>query len=260
MLLSQLPASAIVSVVQFSKNDPDFPIQVQLDPYYNTLDSQGNFVSGDGNSSVFLGQVKEGNLVADLSARYYDSDPLRPGTNGLINSDLPWNRADPDTPEPGWLVRFGLDADGVGIFTHTYDSGGGVMKQAPASYISFKMKSPDQVIYQTASLILEDTVGVTPATIWAVASDENFLVTHLASSTFSSEDGHQLRWDWNNLSIGSEGLEIRVYGILGADEGYFGVGNLVTTYEPPPVPEPTTPLLAGLASLALVTRRKRRSA
>jgi hypothetical protein len=225
VLLLVLPqaASAITSVVQFAKNDPDFPMQVRLDPFYNQLDSNGNFVSGDGNSSVFLGQVVEGDLVADLSARYYDSDPLRPGTNGLINSDLPWNRADPDTPEPGWLVRFGLDADAVGVFTHTYDSGGGVMQTTPASYVSFKIRSADQVIYETASLILTDTVNVTPSTVWAVASDENFQITRLATTAFSNDDGHELRWDWSNLAIGSAGLEIRVYGILGADEGYFGV-------------------------------------
>jgi hypothetical protein len=120
------------------------------------------------------------------------------------------------------------------------------------------MKSPETVVYQSASLILEDTVGVTPTTVWAVASDENFQVVRVAAATFSSEDGHQLVWNWDALTISSAGLEIRVYGILGADEGYFGVGSVMTVYEPTPLPEPSTTCLVGLVALGLANRRKRR--
>ncbi|MEI6537096.1 MAG: hypothetical protein WCN98_17275 [Verrucomicrobiaceae bacterium] len=246
--IGAIEARAATSIVQFAKNDPDFPLQSYLDPFYN-----------DGNSTVFLGQVKAGEITAELSARYYDSDPLRPGTNGLINSDLPWNRADPDVPEPGYLVRFGLQPDGVGNPNHTHDPGGTEEKVVPASYITFRVKSPESVIYDSASLVIQDTRGVTPSRVWAVASDENYLVTRVAAATFTADEGHELRWEWSDLELTSSGLEIRVYGITGADEGYFSVGPLTIITGPPPVPEPSVSVFLGLTSLALVTARRRRS-
>ncbi len=245
-LLMPWKAMAITSLIDFAKNDSETSLRTYLDPYYN-----------DGNSTVFEGQVKEGELSAALSARYYDSDPLRPGTNGLINSDLPWNRADPDTPEPGWLVRFGLNPDSVGVFTHSFNDGTGI-KQVDASYISFKIQSPEKVIYESASLVIDDTSNVTPSDVWAVASDENFQTTRLATRSFSAGEGHTLTWHWDELTIGSEGLEIRVYGIQGADEGYFNVASLVVGYNPLPLPEPSISCLLGLAALGLVNGRKRR--
>ena len=248
LLLSSIRSLAVTSLIEFRISDPDFPLQSHPDPYYN-----------DGNSTIFTGQTMEGDVSGELSARYYDSDALRPGTNGLINSDLPWNRADPDTPQPGWLVRFGLNPDEVGVFEHTYDKGKATEGKVPASYISFKLKSAESVIYQTASLVIDNMVGVTPSEVWAVASDENFLVTRLPQATIKSDGGTKIEWDWTDLGIGDDGLEIRVYGLQGADEGYFGVGSVITTYDPPPVPEPSTSLFMGLTAMTLVTLRKRRA-
>ena len=246
LLLAPWKAMAITSVIQFDKNDPLTPIQSYPDPYYN-----------DGNSTVFEGQTKEGDLSATLSARHYDSDPLRPGTTGLINSDLPWNRADPEVPEPGWLVRFGLNPDAIGVLTHTY-SEDGFSKTVPASYISFKINSPETVIYETASLVIDETQGVTPTNVWAIASDDAFSTVRLATSSYSTQHGVKMVWEWDNLEIGGKGMEIRVYGIQGADEGYFVIGSLTTTYNPPPVPEPSISCLLGLAVLGLVNGRRRR--
>ncbi len=242
-LLIPWNAMAITSLIDFPQNDSLTPLNSYLDPYYN-----------DGNSTVFESQVSEEGLSATLSARYYDSDPLRPGTNGLINRDLPWNRANPDTPEPGWLIRFGLNPDQVGVFTHTYTEGG-ISKTVPASYISFKITSPETVVYENVSLVIDEMMNVTPSNAWAVASDENFQTVRLATETFDNEAGHALAWDWDKLTITSAGLEIRIYGIQGADEGSFRF----TTNAPPPLPEPSISCLLGLAALGLVNGRKRRS-
>jgi hypothetical protein len=246
-LLIPWNAMAITSLVQFAKNDSQIPLESELDPFYN-----------DGNSTVFKGQVKEGDLSATLSARYYDSDPLRPGTNGLINSDLPWNRADPNTPDPGWLIRFGLNPDKIGVFTHTYTEDG-ISKTVDASYISFKMSSPETVIYEGASLTIDKMENVTPSEVWAVVSDENFKNTRVAKVTPGTNGLSKLIWEWDKLEISSKGLEIRVYGLQGADEGFFSVGDITTSYRPPAVPEPSISCLLGLAALGLVNSRRRRS-
>ena len=246
--MTSIRSVAATSIVEFRINDPEFPLLSRPDPFYN-----------DGNSTIFTGQTVEGDVTGELSARYYDSDARRPGTNGLINSDLPWNRSDPDTPQPGWLVRFGLNPDAIGDTNHTYDKGLPTEGKVKASYVSFTLKNPETVIYQTASLVIDNIVGVTPDEVWAIASDQNFLVTRLAGTTIKSDGGTRIEWNWTDLEIGSDGMEIRVYGLQGADEGYFGVGSLITTFDPPPVPEPSSSLFMGLTAMTLITMRKRRS-
>lgn len=238
----------------------DFPktANPHLDPYYNELDANGNRISGDGNSSIFDGAALEGDLTADLSARYYDSDALDPGTTGMLNSDLPWNRKDEDVPEPGWLVRFGLEPDAVGEFYHTHDAGGPDETVVPASYISFHIKSPETVMFETVELAIKDVYGVGPNTIWAATSGTGFTDAKVGNIVFTPEDGYVLNWDWDNLGLVGTDLEVRIYGFIGADEGTFGTGLLTGTYDPPPVPEPSTSLLFGLVALGMITFRKRR--
>ena len=253
MLTTQLAQAATFSV--------DFPrtAKPELDPFYNELDANGNRISGDGNSSVFEGVASEGSVTANMSGRYYDSDALDPGTTGLLNSDLPWNRKDPDVPEPGWLVRFGLEPDAVGSLVHTYNQGGVDETVVPASYISFQLKTPETVLFQNATLEIRDVYGVGPNTIWAATSRNGFTEAIVGNIQFTDDKGYVLSWAWNDLGVLDTGFEIRIYGFIGADEGTFGTGLLTGTYlPPPPVPEPGTSLMLGLVALGVVTFRKRR--
>jgi hypothetical protein len=245
-------ASAATFVVDFPRT-----AQPSLDPYYNTLDAEGNYVSGDGNSSVFAGVATEGTLSAELSARHYDSDALDPGTTGMLDSNLPWNRKDPDVAEPGWLVRFGLEPDSVGSVFHTHDMGGANETVVPASYISFHIKSPEEVVFEDITIQIRDVYGVGPSTIWAATSQDNFTAPQTGNITFNSDDGFELNWVWENLSHLSEGIEVRIYGFIGADEGTFGAAAVGGSYDPPPVPEPTASVLLGLCGLMLAHRRRR---
>ena len=248
-------------IVQAATFSVDFPrtAKPQLDPFYNELDAQGNRISGDGNSSVFDGVATHGNVTADMSGRYYDSDALDPGTTGLLNSDLPWNRKDPDVAEPGWLVRFGLAPDAVGCLVHTYHAGEADEKVVPASYLSFKLHTPETVIFENATMEIRDVYGVGPSTLWAATSRNGFTDAIVGNIQFTDEKGYVLSWTWNNLEILDTDLEIRIYGFVGADEGTFGTGLLSGTYlPPPPVPEPGTSLMLGLVALGVLTFRKRR--
>lgn len=239
----------------------DFPKHAKpaLDPFYNVLDANGNRINGDGNSSVFEGVATEGKVTANMYGRYYDSDALDPGTTGLLNSDLPWNRKDPDVPEPGWLVRFGLPPDSVGELVHTYNPGGADEKVVPASYISFNLHTPETVLFENATLEIRDIYGAGPNTIWAATSKDGFTDAIVGTINFTDDKGYVLSWAWNNLENLDSALEIRVYGFIGADEGTFGTGLLTGTFlPPPPVPEPGTSLLLGLVALGMVTFRKRR--
>ena len=253
LLTSHLAQGATFSV--------DFPktSKPQLDPIYNVLDAEGNRISGDGNSSVFEGVATEGSVTANMSGRYYDSDPLDPGTTGLLNSDLPWNRKDPDVPEPGWLVRFGLAPDAVGSLVHTHNMGGVDETVVPASYISFQMNAPEAVLFQDATLEIRDVYGVGPNTIWAATSRNGFTDAIVGNIQFTDDKGYVLSWTWDNLELLDSEFEIRIYGFIGADEGTFGTGQLNGTYlPPPPVPEPGTSLMLGLVALGAITFRKRR--
>ena len=244
--LLSLGAIGATNIIYFAGNDPNFPPEPRLDDFYN-----------DGNSSIFTGRTTEGTLTADMSARYYDSDPLRPGTTGLINSDLPWNRPDPDTPDPGWVIRFGLNPDSVGSLLHTYDPGGSEEKMVPASYLKFNVRSPERVLFQSTTLQIDQVKGVTPSNIWAVVGDDNFNRIYLGKYTFTASDGNLLQWEWKDLEIDSTGLEIRVYGMLGADEGRFNVRSITLETDIPAVPEPGSVSLAALAALVLLNHRKR---
>lgn len=240
-------------IVEFPNN-----ADAHLDPYYNTLDENGHLIHGDQNSYVFDGVAVEGNVSANLSGRYYDSDPLDPGTMGLLNSDLPWNRTDEDVPQPGWLVRYGLKPDSVGQMIHTHDPGGEDEVVVPASYLSFHVDSPDTVVFSEVSLVIKDIVGVGPSTIWAATSKDNFTDVLTGVQVFSDETGLMISWKWTDLELSGKGFEVRVYGFVGADEGTFGTGLVTGIVDPPPVPETSTALLTGCAAMILVTSRKRR--
>ena len=138
------------------------------DPFYN-----------DVNSTIFFGTTVEGDLTSRMAGYYYDSDPVDPGHNGMMNRGLPWNSEDPDHPIPGWLVRFGLEPDGIGNPVHTYPLPGGGTAEQPASYVSFKVDSPDTVVFEEVGLIIKNIRGAGPAgtgTIWAGTNKDLSLI------------------------------------------------------------------------------------
>ncbi len=198
-------------------------------------------------------------LILNEDGRYYDSDALDPGTTGLLNSDLPWNRKDPDVPEPGWLVRFGLNPDAVRSLVHTYNPGGIDEAVVPASNISFQLHTEETVLSENATLEIRDVYGVGPKTIWAATSRNGFTDAIVGNIQSTDDKGYVLSWTWNSLELLDTGFEMRIYGFIGADEGTFGTGLPTGTYlPPPPVPEPSTSLMVGLVALGVVTFRKRR--
>ncbi|MBP7948791.1 MAG: hypothetical protein KA004_03980 [Verrucomicrobiales bacterium] len=218
------------------------------DPFYN-----------DVNSTIFFGTAVDGDLAARMAGYYYDSDPVDPGHNGLMNRGLPWNSEDPDHPIPGWLIRFGLQSDAVGNPVHTYPLPGGGTAQQPASYISFKVDSPDTVLFEEVGVTINNLQGAGPGQqIWAGTSKDNFATGISPTVVMDPNNGLQMSFGWTNFDYLSEGVELRIYGIIGADEGTFDSANLFGRSTPPPVPEPSGASLLGCLLLGMLTRRSRR--
>jgi hypothetical protein len=78
--------------------------------------------------------------------------------------------------------------------------------------------------------------------------------------TESESEGIDLSITWPSLTVTGEELEIRIYGLKGADYGNYTVGVISGTVLPPPVPEVSSSLLLFLASVGFICRRQRMTA
>lgn len=261
-IANQADASSVFSVVY---GIAGVEVSKEADPYYNVQSGLDNG-EWDGISTVFRTPV---NLVGDtgytlissLYGRHYDSDPTRPGETGLLDrAELPI--ADPN--EPQWILKHGLPPSVVGS-TNSATLVNGVPVIAPASYIALRVDLEDasngeKVVFDAASLQVTGFTNIdSDVQIWA-ASNSNGFATYIVPVITQPEgqDTDVYTFDFTGLNFTSDSLEMRIYGVLGQDQGTFLTAIGSGSFHPAPLPEPSALGLVSL-SLAIVMLRRRRA-
>ena len=131
-----------------------------------------------------------------------------------------------------------------------------------ASYLSLVLHGlPAGTVFQGVNLTFYDTTFIQPSKAWAGTSADGFRAasplkfSHLAGSgSLQANLG-----DFTNHA--PEPLEIRIYGVIGSDEGAFKAVNLTAEalQLPVPVPEPDVRTICTAVGLAALTALRRRS-
>lgn len=233
----------------------------EADPYYNQESGLDNH-QWDGISTIFHAPVTTSNsvnLFSSLSGRFYDSDPTRPGETGLLNRATLTGFT-----TPAWLVKHGLPPSSVG----SQKSGtlvNGQVVEAEASYLSFSVKlaeaaNGEKVQFEGANLTISGFYNMdSDQQIWAASNADNFSVPLIPTITRpDGADTDLYTFDFTGMTFVSDNFEIRVYGVLGQDQGTFGTSIVSGTFVPlDPIPEPGSLLFLGISALGLLMRRKR---
>jgi hypothetical protein len=158
--------------------------------------------------------------------------------------------------QSGWTVSFGFDPDDHGVTTHTAANGG----IWDASYLSFNLQpSATQSLAAQSLTITAPTFLLVDDKAWAAVSTDGFKHFAAVRENFDSLTGNStITIPLNGLKGNmGEPLEVRVYGILGEDEGTFQSASLnAQVFGVAPIPEPSAALLA-LGAVSLTLRRRR---
>jgi hypothetical protein len=228
------------------------PVTSAPDLYYST---GGTVATWDGISRVFSAPVTTSEssfqLTGTLFGRHYDSDPTLPGEWGLLDRKLLTGFED-----PSWLVKHGLPSEAVGNpeFNNVIR---GVEVLQPASYVAFKVASANELLFDEANLTITGLYNVSGAIeLWAATNADGF--TKAIKPTITSVDSETdvYSFDFHSMAHAGKDMEVRVYGILGQDQGTFTSAVLTGTLAPFPVPEPSAAMLLGMLGGAWLIRRK----
>lgn len=234
---------------------------MEPDIYYNQNSAEGGG-PWDRISTIFHAPVttSEGSvtLKSSVYGRNYDSDPAKPGTWGLLNRQTLTGLNDPP-----WLIKHGLAPEFPGS-PESYSFIDGVWTPKPASYLSFEIEvdtnvANEAVLFDAVSLRiagLYNTDGDTD--IWAATNQNNFRgFINPAISAEPGVDSDVYTFDFGAVDLLGKKLEVRIYGVLGQDQGYFGTTTLSGSFSPVPLPEPSMVALGlfGLVGCALKRRR-----
>lgn len=258
--LAATPVEKAVASTQFFVNYGVVGIDItkEADLSYKKPDGSWDEISTVFHAPVFSTDLDSGySFISSLSGWNYDSDPTRTGSTGLLDrAKLPIA----DENEPQWIVKHGLAPSEVGSKVSSTEVNG-ITYHGQASYLSFKFKRDDgeQAVFDNINLALTGFVNIDiDANTWAGTNKDGFTAAIAPDiSQPEGEDTDVYTFDFTGLDFTSEELEIRIYGVLGQDQGTFKT-NIGIIPPPPAVPEPSQLLLTVGALLGLALRRNRR--
>ena len=202
--------------------------------------------------SLAVNTSSDGSVV--ITGRSYAEDGAAVGRYGLLDGTSPKNLA-----TSGFVLRGGLVPNAIGSTLSTFTGVRGVPGVTAASYLSFKMTAPAGTQFTQLTLDISGFDFNLPSRIWAGTSVNNFGQATLA--THSVKGGvTNFSFNFASLTPNSQEMELRVYGLAGADEAQLRdvtingtVGNLTA------VPEPGSAVLLVSATLAACLIRRRRT-
>ena len=234
----------------------------EQDTYYNQTSGLDDG-QWDNISTVFHAPVTTSDgaytLNSSLYGRYYDSDPTKPGETGLLDRATLTGFND-----PAWLIKHGLPPSSVGSLKSGTLVNGNVY-EANASYIAFTIGLPssyggEKVLFDGASLSITGFYNIdSDVQIWAATNGDNFgSVTQPDITQPEGVDTDVYTFDFSTLNFTGDLLEIRVYGVLGQDQGTFTSALAAGKISPPTnIPEPASMLVLGLVAFAGCIVRRR---
>jgi hypothetical protein len=235
------------------------PVTTEPDTYYNVQNPAGDG-EWDKISTIFHSEVSTSDpgvtLTSSLYGRYYDSDPTRIGEWGLLNREVLTGDANPP-----WLVKHGLAPTVVGNPDYNNVIANKAVNTS-ASYVAVKVsadpvENPDGVLFDSASLTITGFYNTdTYVQVWAATNQGDYTQAVTPIVTFNPLfDTDVYTFNFQNLNFIGKDLEIHIFGILGQDEGTFGIMSATGTFTT--IPEPASAsLLVGLAALFGARRRR----
>jgi hypothetical protein len=238
--------SVILAVVVNSTFTAEAASLIHFDPtrpnsYPHALDTTYN----DGESTIYTATSNDLVLTATLSGRDYMQDPLAGEEWGLIDNSTPGNDG-----RPGWIVRQGWESTTLGVPTNNHPDD----PATKAAYLLITLDHQDDVVFDTVDVTIDQPVSTEFIQVWGSTNADGFAdyvvgnVVRLPNEEFMTISFAGLNYD------GTDPLQIRIYGVIGEDDGTFGV-RIATGVTP--VPEPSsTVLLLAMAGL-WASRRKR---
>ncbi len=255
---TQAPAANTILAANFSAEAPG--ITYEADPYYNVATGLSGGV-WDGISTVFHAPVvaTEGNsgdvFTSSFYGRNYDADPCNAGGTGLLNRGT--LTGETDAP---WLLKHGLAPSAVGsLLTGTVISG--KTHIVDSSYLGFNMcNKKGEVMFDSANLSITGFYNVDgDVQIWAATSADGFTHPVIPIIYQDGSDTDVYSFDFTDLAYMAQCLEIRVYGVIGLDQGTFNSSSMSAGVDIPinALPEPGLPLLLTLFGGVLILRRRR---
>lgn len=256
LLDSALQAATTFSVNYSGANT----ITSEPDSHYNTGKNAGAW---DQISTVFHAPVETSDATAyvlssSMFARHYDSDPSRPGDTGLLDRATLTGFNDPP-----WLVKHGLPPRTIGSSTSGTNVNG-LDYDAAASYLAFTVnlngnEPGEKVIFDGLTLQIGDFYNAdTVPELWAGISSDQFqspVVPTIIQLPGAERESYI--FDFSGINALSSTVEIRLYGVIGLDQGTFGSAVIQGNISPLPVPEPGSIMLMGSLALAVSLRRRR---
>ena len=252
-MLGNVSAASVFSVNYSSASQ----ITKEADTYYNTQSGLGDG-QWDQISTIFHAPVTTNDgqvgLTSSLYGRNYDSDPCLSGATGLLDRGTLTGFT--DAP---WLVKHGLAPLAVGsLMANNHLSG--TPHAVEASYLAFNVceQNGESVMFDSAQLTITGLYNTdSDIQIWAASSGDAFgqAIIPVISNTDGETDVYT--FDFSGLNYENACLEIRVYGVLGQDQGTFNALVQGVIIPPAALPEPSNVILLGLVGMLSCLRRKR---
>lgn len=203
----------------------------------------------DGESMVL--QTSHNGVIGRVSAANYSDDASSSDRWGLVDASKPWNRG-----KQGALIRMGIAPSAVGSTRHEFGAGPGSLRSTDASYISIRIERPSTTLFTDLRVDLLTSNVIAASTAWGGTSADGFTSVAQPGRPQTNSQGRLISWDFSNLNYtGTEPLEIRLYGLIGADIGTLK--SLRVNIGATPIPEPCTMSLLVACAVMMVAKRTR---
>lgn len=199
-------------------------------------------------STLTTSATNQPGVVATLSGRGYGVEEDAGASRwGVAAGNIAWL-----TNTPGWTIRNGFFPNAIGS---TLSTTAGV--ELAASYMSVTLRGLEAgTVLNDVELTFTDVTFMRPENAWAGASTDAF-ASPIPLSYNKVGDTRQLSVTFPELTqIGTEPLEMRIYGVVGVDIGAFNVLNVKADMIP--VPEPGVPMLMTVVMLGAAVAFRRR--
>jgi hypothetical protein len=204
-----------------------------------------------GVSTQSTGTSSIAGIVPTLTGRGYGVQQAGTERWGVAAGPLAW-----DPGKAGWTVRNGFAPDAVGS---TLSTTGGLT--VDASYLSITLSGATAgTVFSNVALTFTDVTFLRPSKAWVGTSADEFSTA--SNLRFNARGGvRQLSVVLPEFTYnGGDPLEIRIFGVIGSDEGAFNVLTVNgTALVPVAVPETDARMLIVMVGLSAGVAFRRRT-